>query len=247
VSEVFIGTSGYSYDHWSNGVFYPPRLPKSKWLEYYSEHFQTVELNVTFYRLPQEKVFTGWCEKTPDAFRFAVKGSRYITHIKRLANLGDSLETLAKRLKLLKEKCSVVLWQLPPSMKIDLKRFDQFCRQAEKTICKRQAFEFRNESWFTDEVYDILFKHNFSLCLADAPQDIHEPITADYVYVRRHGPSGLYEGNYTKKHLGRDTKNVLKWLKDGKDVYIYFNNDVKGYAVKNAKTLLDLVSLGVKA
>lgn len=242
MSEVLIGTSGYSYDHWSNGVFYPPGLSKSKWLEYYSEHFQTVELNVTFYRLPEEKVFTGWHGRTPDAFRFAVKGNRFITHIKRLANLGDSLETFAGRIKLLKEKCSVVLWQLPPSMKVDLERFDQFCRLARKAVHKRQAFEFRNESWFTDQVYDILEKHDFSLCLADAPRDIGGPIAADYVYVRRHGPSGLYEGNYTKKHLGDYAKDIVRWLKNGKDVYVYFNNDVKGYAVKNAKTLADMVS-----
>lgn len=237
-----IGTSGYSYDHWTDGVFYPARLSRSKWLEYYSQHFQTVELNVTFYRLPQQKAFASWYEKTPDTFRFAVKGSRFITHVKRLANLGDSLKTLAQRLKLLKEKCPVVLWQLPPSMKVDLERFNHFCRQAHDTIRKRQAFEFRNDSWFADEVYDILTEHNFSMCLADAPRDVHGPITADYVYLRRHGPSGLYAGSYTMEHLEKDAKEIKKWLKAGKDIYIYFNNDVKGYAMKNAKTLLAMLS-----
>ncbi|MFQ5905373.1 MAG: DUF72 domain-containing protein [bacterium] len=247
MAEALIGTSGYSYDHWSNGVFYPPRLPRSKWLEHYSQHFQTVELNVTFYRLPQVKAFATWHEKTSDRFRFAVKGSRFITHIKRLTNLGDSLETLAQRLSHLKEKCSVVLWQLPPSMKVDLPRLDGFCKEAQKAIRHRQAFEFRNEAWFSSQVYDILREYNCALCLADwFEQDIREPVTADFVYVRRHGPSGRYAGNYTRRHLRKDAGDMLKWLEQGKDVYVYFNNDVGGYAVQNAKTLTSLIAVSRK-
>jgi len=223
VAQVLIGTSGYSYDHWSNGVFYPPRLCRSKWLEHYSEHFQTVELNVTFYRMPQVKSFIGWYERTPDTFRFAVKGSRFITHIKRLTNLGDSLVTFSSRLGFLKEKCPVVLWQLPPNMKIDLNRLDRFCSTAQELIGNHQAFEFRNEAWFTTQVYDVLGKYNCALCLADwFERDIREPVT--------------------RRHLSKDARDVLKWLEQDKDVYVYFNNDAGGHAIQNAKTLTKMLT-----
>jgi uncharacterized protein YecE (DUF72 family) len=243
VSELYVGTSGYSYDHWAKGVFYPPRLPRGKWLEYYSEHFNTVELNVTFYRLPQEKTFGGWHQRTPDQFRFAVKGSRYITHVKKLANLGDAVQTLSSRLKLLKEKCSVILWQLPPTLKADEGRLDAFCRELSKTINRRHVFEFRNLSWLTDPIYDILKRHNCALCLADwFDKENPSAITADFVYLRRHGPRGRYEGNYTKRQLKKDAKEIKGWLSQGSDVYVYFNNDIHGYAVANARTLLEALS-----
>jgi uncharacterized protein YecE (DUF72 family) len=231
VNQVFIGTSGYSYDHWANGVFYHPRLPKTKWLEYYTKYFDTVELNGTFCRLPQEKAFVTWDENTEDSFRFAVKGSRVITHIKRLAELGDSVSVFGKRIDLLKDKCAVVLWQLPPKMKADIDRLEQSCVQTEGIIHRRQAFEFRNESWFTKEVYEVLHRFGCSLCLADGPSEVTGPITADYVYVRRHGPTGLYEGCFSASDFKKDASQIKKWLGERKDVYIYFNNDVGGYAV----------------
>jgi uncharacterized protein YecE (DUF72 family) len=238
VSKALIGTSGYSYDHWARGVFYPSGLPRARWLEHYCEHFNTVELNVTFYRLPQEKTFAGWDQRTPSDFAFAVKGSRYITHVKRLTNLGDSLHTLAARISRLGPKCHVVLWQLPPSMNLDTERLAAFCEDARRTIPTRHVFEFRNESWLVDEVYGVLQEHGCALCLADwFEKDMRGPITADFTYLRRHGPRGRYEGDYSKKHLEKDAKDISEWLRRGIDVYVYFNNDVHGYAVKNAEAL----------
>lgn len=236
--RIFLGTSGYSYQDWK-GVFYPKDVKPNEWLEYYAKFFGTVELNVTFYRLPKTSVFSGWYKRTPKNFRFAVKGSRFITHIKKLKSCNGPLKLFFSRIKALKEKLGVVLWQLPPSFKADSKRLQSFLKSLKKYKHTRHVFEFRNETWFREDIFRILRNGGVSLCSADWPtfcNDIH--IMADFLYLRRHGQGAkLYDGCYTKRQLEKDAKIIKKYLKEKKDVYIYFNNDMHGYAVKNAKEL----------
>ena len=237
--KLYIGTSGYSYKHWSEGVFYPAGLKQNKWLEYYCKHFNTVELNVTFYRLPRQVVFAGWNRRTPEGFVFAVKGSRFITHIKRLKASKDALKLMFERAKPLAKKIDVVLWQLPPKFKCDAERLSSFLRQLSKYKKFRHVFEFREASWFNNKTFQLLKKYNIAICSADWPEcsrDLHP--TADFVYIRRHGAgAGLYSGCYSDTRLKKDAKLIAKQLSSGRDVYIYFNNDAHGWAVKNAETL----------
>lgn len=239
-TKIYLGTSGYIYQHW-RGTFYPENLPQNKWLEYYCEYLKSVELNVSFYRLPSASAFKGWYNRTPKIFRFAVKGSRYITHIKRLKDPAKSLNLFFSRTKDLKEKLSVVLWQLPPQFKLNLERLNKFVKQLKKTAPCRQAFEFRHPSWFCDEAYNVLKKADMSICMADYPEcSKNAPDIASFLYIRRHGAGGqLYGGYYSKEQLQNDA-DFIKSKK--KDCYIFFNNDAYGNAVKNAIEL-DILSI----
>ncbi len=241
--KLYIGTSGYSYNHWSGGIFYPPGLKQDKWLEYYCKHFNTVELNVTFYRLPQKGAFAGWNKRTPENFIFAIKGSRFITHIKRLRAAAEPLKLMFKRAEPLSKKIDVVLWQLPPKFKCDIKRLSDFLKNLQRYKNVRHVFEFRDASWFNKDIYKLLKKSNIAICGADWPEcsnDIHE--TCDFIYIRRHGASArLYSGCYSGAQLKQDANLIKRHLSKGKDVYIYFNNDAYGYAVKNAKDLKKII------
>lgn len=239
--SIYIGTSGYSYRGWAEGVFYPVGLPQRKWLEFYTGYFNTVELNVTFYRLPSDKVFIGWYKRTPSGFRFSVKGSRFITHVKRLRDTSDALKIFLDRVINLREKLSVILWQLSPNSKADTERLGEFIKML-REFDVRNVFEFREKSWFTEKVFSLLRENNISFCMADYPDfGVKVPPTADFVYIRRHGQDGSYATSYSDKELKRDASDIKKWSKEGKDLYIYFNNDAFGYAVKNATTLKGLL------
>ncbi|MCM8797842.1 MAG: DUF72 domain-containing protein [Candidatus Omnitrophica bacterium] len=241
--KIFIGTSGYSYPHWGEGVFYPQGLRENKWLEYYAKFFNTVELNVTFYRLPQKSAFKSWYKRVPEDFSFVVKGSRYITHVKKLKDIGDALVRLFGLLEELKEKLGVVLWQFPPGMKMDIEKLEKFCVQISRYKI-RQVFEFRHSSWFNEGIYGILKKYNFSLCLAHSPYwPLVEVITSDFVYLRFHGGESLYGSNYAEKELQSWADKAKIWLNKGIDFYAYFNNDAYGYAVKNALRLKKLLTV----
>lgn len=243
VPIFLIGTSGYSYNHWWDGVFYPIDVKPGKWLEYYAKYFNSVELNVSFYRLPKKETFEGWRRRTPKDFRFVAKGSRFITHIKKLKDIEEPLEIFFENASGLEKKLAMVLWQLPPGMRVDIKKLEKFCKSLKKYKKIRQAFEFRNISWFCEEVYEILHKHNFSLCIAHSGRwPVVEELTADFVYLRFHGGGDvLYSSNYTEKELKDWATKVKKWLKEGRDIYAYFNNDAYGYAVKNALRLKELI------
>ncbi len=247
--KVFIGTSGYNYKHWSDGVFYPKDLSQREWLEHYTKFFKTVELNVTFYRLLQEKVFEGWKKRTPGDFSFAVKGSRFITHVKRLKDIEEPLKNFFKRASLLRKKLSVVLWQLPPNFKIDTKRLASFLNNLKKYKNVRNAFEFRHPSWLNNEIFEKLDKMKCSICLADWPEFEEKiPALGNFVYLRRHGVGGeLYGGCYSNAQLKEDACLIKDWAKQGKDVYIYFNNDSQGWAVQNAFTLQKILKSARKS
>ena len=239
-ARCFIGTSGWYYQHWF-GRFYPEGLSKDKLLPYFARSFDTVELNNTFYHLPKEATVKGWYEKAPDAFVFAVKASRFITHIKRLANLGDSLKLFLKRARLLKEKLGPILYQLPPSMKKDPERLASFLRKLPKKA--KNVVEFRHQSWLDKETFDILKKFNVAHCIVSMPNfPTLVKATADFAYIRMHGGSSLYRSNYSKAELKQCAGRIEKFLKDGLDTYVYFNNDAYGYAVKNAIVLKKMLS-----
>ena len=189
MARVNIGCSGFNYNHW-RGNFYPEKLPQRLWFSHYFSVFSTVELNVTFYRLPQFSVFEHWREQTPADFAFVIKGSRFITHIKKLNGVEEPIQRYFDAAQGLGDKLRVVLWQLPPNFSLDLERFRQFLALLDRYPV-RSAFEFRHESWFTNEVVELCQAHNVAFCLADWPQYLYEwEPTADFIYLRRHGHGG---------------------------------------------------------
>lgn len=242
---AFIGTSGYSYPHW-RGLFYPEGLPSREWLRFYAGIFNTVELNVTFYRLPRESTFQNWYRITTPDFSFVLKGSRLITHRKRLTEPAEAVAIFFSRAALLKEKLGAVLWQLPPGMRVDSGRLEEFCRvlrESPGARSVRHAFEFRHESWFTAEIYTVLREFGFALCTADAPRwPCIEQVTADFVYYRFHGHERLYASAYPTKVLAGWAEKMATHLAAGRDVYTYFNNDAAGHAVANARELKELLA-----
>jgi uncharacterized protein YecE (DUF72 family) len=238
--KYYIGTSGWVYPHWRD-VFYPPKLPQSKWLGFYTQHFSTVELNNSFYRLPSEQAFSNWRDTSPEGFVYAVKVSRFITHIKRLKDVAEPVETFLGRARHLKEKLGPLLYQLPPNMHRNDDRLDSFLSLLPKGL--RHVVEFRHESWLDEEVFDILRRHNVGLCVFDMP-GLPCPLgaTADFAYIRFHGSTGLYWSCYSDEEL-EDWAQKISKLAQGLDaVYIYFNNDAEGFAIKNAKTLAEKLS-----
>jgi uncharacterized protein YecE (DUF72 family) len=231
---VRVGCSGWNYKHWRNGVFYPPRLPPSRWLEFYAQYFDTVEVNATFYRLPTVKAVAGWVEQSPPGFLFAVKASRYLTHIKRLTDLGEGIERFYERIAPLvrSPKLGPVLWQLPPTFPRD---DDRLARALAALPPGRHAFEFRHASWFAEDVYGLLRAHGAALVIADRREiksfQSHE-LTADWTFVRFHSGSRGRHGNYSQSELEEWAHRIERWRRDV-DVYAYFNNDWQGFAVRN--------------
>ncbi len=240
VADLRIGCSGFLYDHWRKN-FYPEDLSKSYWLEYYSKRFSTVELNVTFYRLPERETFTKWYLSTPEGFIFSLKGSRFITHVKKLKDCAEPIEAFFSRASLLKEKLGVILWQFPPNFSMELVRFKEFL-EALRPYFMRNTFEFRNKTWINKKVIDLLEKEKAGLCTADYPEFLDKlPLTADFVYIRRHGEDGSYATSYSAESLKGDAKRIKAYLKQKKEVFIYFNNDAQGLAPRNAAELITLI------
>lgn len=238
--KVRIGCSGFSYDHWK-GTFYPEGVAKKKWFEYYVSRFATVELNVTFYRLVNAATFARWHDETPADFTFSVKGSRYITHIKRLALPEGALERFFEGVLRLEGKLAAVLWQFPPNMACDVERLAGFLESLQHYNV-RNVLEFRHESWLSDDVVTLCRTHRVSLCMADWPPFISTtPLTADLVYIRRHGRNGSYDGCYSPEALAGDAGRIRKYMDAGKNVLMYFNNDMHGHAPRNALELMDLL------
>jgi uncharacterized protein YecE (DUF72 family) len=238
--NAFIGTSGWNYKHWANGIFYPRGLAMTEWLRYFSRTFGTVEINSSFYRLPTAAAFAGWREQVPEDFTFSVKASRFLTHIKRLKDPEDPLALFFSRASHLGNRLGPVLFQLPPQFKCDPGRLDRFLAAIRMHAAEipRTAIEFRHSSWLNERVFTALADHGVALCFADWHDlPVGNPVTANFVYIRRHG--GTASGsNYTARELNQDASRIESWLtRDKHDVYVYFNNDLKGYAVRNALSL----------
>ena len=238
-ARIRIGTSGWSYDHW-RGVFYPEGLPAAQRLEYYASKFRTVEIDATFYRLPSEQAVRAWREAVPDGFAFAVKGSRFITHVRRLADAGEASATFLRRMSLLGDALEVVLWQLPPTLHLDAALLDGFLDGLPGGRV-RHAVEFRHESWLTEEAFDVLRKNgaaHVSVSSDAMPENL--TATADFVYVRLHGTE-TYHGAYERPALGPWAQFLSEQLSVGRDVYAYFNNDFEGHAPRDATQLIDML------
>jgi uncharacterized protein YecE (DUF72 family) len=240
-----IGCSGWNYASWRHGVFYPDRCPARLWLEFYARHFDTVEVNATFYRLPTVKAVQGWVDQTPADFLFAVKMSRYVTHVKRLRELAPSLELFYGRLGplLRSPKLGPVLWQLPPTFRRDDERLADALAALPPG---RHAFEFRHESWFVPEVMALLREHETALVIGDRPEvhsfQTHE-LTADWTFVRFHSGTRGRRGNYSEGELREWADRLRSW--PVREAFVYFNNDWEGFAPRNALLLRELLTKGV--
>jgi uncharacterized protein YecE (DUF72 family) len=233
-----IGTSGWSYGHW-NGVFYPEHTPPSERLAYLASRFDTVEIDSTFYHLPSTKSVAAWSDTTPDGFVFAVKGSRLITHFRRLTNIGDALATFLERLAPLGEKLGVILWQLPPNFSADNERLDAFLGELPTEM--RHAVEFRHRSWLTEESYAVLRAHGAALVqVSSDAMPLELTPTADFVYVRFHGTSA-YHGAYERPALEPWARFLAEQTAAGRDAYAYFNNDAEGHSPQDAARLAEML------
>ena len=246
MARAYVGTSGWSYDHWRNGVFYPERLPSGKWLAFLADRFDTVELNASFYRWPKPSTVAKWAETVPDGFRFAVKLWRGFTHYGRLEDPKDSLARFLALFDAMPvEKRGPLLLQLPPQMEVDAIRLDRFLARLTAAAKGWQVcVELRNATWLEPGVVSILDRHGMALCVHDmvwaAP--VAEPNAgAPFVYMRRHGPNSRYGGTYSDERIAADAAAIRGWLAGGRDVYVYFNNDVGGHAVRDAQALIELV------
>jgi len=237
--KIHIGTSGWNYNHWS-GPFYPKDLPQKKWLEFYRERFHTVEINNSFYQLPKASTFETWRTTVPSDFRFAVKASRYITHMKKLKQPAEAVSNFMNRIESLGDKADVVLFQLPPKWKFNGDRLRSFFNLLPDTF--RYTFEFRDSTWWNDETFEILNEHNAAFCIFElAGKKTPTQVTTDFIYIRLHGPGAAYEGSYGDNTLSQWAEQFSEWQDQGKEIYCYFDNDQNGYAAQNALKLQELV------
>ncbi|MBN2551846.1 MAG: DUF72 domain-containing protein [Spirochaetales bacterium] len=237
--RICIGTSGWNYSHW-RGTFYPQELPQSEWLRYYSERLQSVEINNTFYRLPERSTMKRWEASVPDSFRFAVKASRYITHMKKLKDPELSTSRFFRRIEPLEGKLGPILFQLPPHWKQNSRRLEGFIGQLPPK--RSYTFEFRDPSWFDPQIYRILERAGAAFCIYHlAGESSPKTITADFVYIRLHGPADAYEGLYDRRTLSGWAGAISAWSRGGREVYCYFDNDQNGYAAKNAIELREML------
>lgn len=237
---IHIGTSGWSYDHWKE-IFYPKEVKSPERLHFFGGHFDTVEVNSTFYHNPSESTIKNWVKQVPKNFVFSVKANGYITHRKRLKDFEQSTVLFFEKVKLFGTKLGPILFQLPPSFKEDRERLEAFTSYLPMKYS--YVFEFRHDSWFNEDVYKILRQRNISLCLTDIWGKLTPEVeTADFMYVRLHGPKKAYQGKYSKKEIEEWQKRILRWQKENLDAYCYFDNDEKAYAVHDAKRLCGLIS-----
>lgn len=242
---VHIGTSGWHYKHWL-GDFYPERHPTNKMFSWYAREFHTVEINNSFYRLPEERTFQAWRDLAPPGFIFAVKASRFITHIKRLKDARDSVDLLFSRAAPLGPTFGPVLFQLPPRWKLNLDRLTEFLNVLPKG--HKFSLEFRDESWNTAAVFDLLRRHNVALCIHDwREMNWPKELTADFTYIRFHGSGSCYGGDYPEEHLRDWAARMRQWQPQLSEAYVYFNNDIGGHAIRNARRLRELLNADTQA
>ncbi len=235
-----VGTSGWHYRHW-RGRYYPDTLPTSKWLQWYTRDFDCVEINNSFYRLPTVKAVQNWYAETPPGFLFAVKASRLITHLKKLHRCEAALETFFEVVEHFGAKLGPILFQLPPRWHLDLQRLRAFLQ-----ILPRRhayAFEFRDPSWHCEPVYRLLADHDMAFCQFDiAGWQAPLVVTARLIYIRLHGPGSLpYTGSYTRAQLQEWAGRIRKWVGEGHEVFVFFDNDQYAYSVANARQLQQLL------
>src|SRR3954469_8391207 len=238
--QIRIGTSGWHYKHWL-GTFYPEKFPASKMLAYYFERFDTVELNNSFYRLPNFETMAAWRDATPRNFLFSVKASRFLTHNKKLKEPEHALNNFLPRAEALGRKLGPILFQLPPKWRINLERLEEFLSALPRQ--HRYTVEFREPTWETADTYAILRKFNVAYCIYQLA-GYHTPIhlTADWTYIRLHGPTERkYQGSYSTSKLKAWSRRILDWSRTLKAIYVYFDNDDSAFAAQNALALKQMV------
>jgi uncharacterized protein YecE (DUF72 family) len=233
---IRIGTSGWTYKHWK-GNLYPENLPQRRWLEYYTQHFATVELNASFYHIPKDSTARGWAERTPSDFRFSVKVSRLITHVHKLKGCEETVEWFFREIEPLRQKVAAFLFQLPPSFLPQPERLESFISLLPRT--NRYVFELRNPDGYSGVIPKLLERFAVAFCIHDL-HGIQTPhlVTSSLVYIRFHGTGGRYSGSYSDAELERWASRIRSWSDEGRDVLAYFNNDIGGFAVRNARTLV---------
>ncbi|OFW21397.1 MAG: hypothetical protein A3H97_20305 [Acidobacteria bacterium RIFCSPLOWO2_02_FULL_65_29] len=232
---IWIGTSGYNYPEWK-GSFYPSDLPAAKMLPYYAARFPTVEINYTFYRMPNEKITSGWAAQTPSPYKLTLKAPRRITHDSRLKHCGELVGAFCRVARTLGDKLGALLFQLPPNLKKDLALFDAFLAELPPRVCA--AFEFRHVSWLDDEVAERLSKRNLALCIADS-EKLSTPVrvTADYAYFR------LRDEGYTPDHIARWADTIARETARCRDVFVYFKHEEEGKGPAFARLLMDRLAV----
>ncbi len=237
-ARIRIGTSGWEYRDWK-GRFYPADLPKDRWLEFYAERFDCVELNASFYRLPAEEVFAGWRRRTPGGFAFAVKASRYLTHVRRLRDPAEPLDRLWSRARALEDRLGPVLYQLPPRWRPDADRLASFLAALPAAA---QVLEIRDGRWYRPDIRAMVEEAGVAMCLHDMPGSSPPARRiGPFVYVRLHGAGARYAGRYSSQRLSAWAERMVGWASDGWPVWAFFNNDIGGQAVIDANRLRAMV------
>ncbi|RJR33679.1 MAG: DUF72 domain-containing protein [Desulfobacteraceae bacterium] len=243
-TNIHIGTSGWHYRHWK-GTFYPKELSEKKFLDYYANHFQSVEINNSFYQIPKKESLLAWRNAVPSGFIFTVKASRFITHRKKLKDPEETLELFLDTISSLNDKLGPVLFQLPPSWGFNAERFYDFLESLPAGF--RFAFEFRNPTWNNTQAYDALTEIGAAFCISDYEGTLSpKNITADFVYVRLHGPDEPYRGGYSTTALSGWAGAVSAWVDQGREVFLYFDNDEEGHAVRDALKLKNMLNSGTR-
>jgi uncharacterized protein YecE (DUF72 family) len=236
-----IGTSGWNYASWRDDFY--RGIPRKNWLGFCAERFNSLEVNASFYRLQNRETFRRWRDATPPGFRFAIKGNRFLTHNKKLADALPAIRLERDHAKGLGEKLAAVIWQLPQPFRKNMERLHQFARALKSWPQARHAIEFRHDSWFDEEVAECLRTHRVAVCQSDAADwHLWNAVTTDMVYVRLHGHDVTYASSYNDKELSQWSRRIRRWLKQDRDVHVYFDNDALGAAPLNAKQLIGLVN-----
>lgn len=238
-----IGTSGWNYDHW-RGRFYPPDLPPSRWFEHYGRFFDTVEINNTFYQLPEAQTFDHWREQAPAGFVYAVKANRFLTHMKKLKDPAEPLRRFLGRARRLREHLGPILYQLPPGWKRNVERLREFCDLLPSDLT--HVFEFRDPDWLCEETFGTLEEHAACLCIHDLIDRHPRRLTGPAAYVRFHGSGQLYGGQYPREQLRHWADWMAEVASQGSSVFAYFNNDAEANAVHDAIALRELLGLPTK-
>jgi uncharacterized protein YecE (DUF72 family) len=238
--KAYIGTSGWNYKSWRNGFY--GNTPQKRWLRFCAERFSAIEVNGTFYRLQEKSTFKKWRDETPTGFPFAVKGHRYVTHNKKLLDVGEAVIRCRESASPLGERLAAVVWQLPAFLKKNFGRLEQFLEDLGQWKSTRHAIEFRHKSWFDDEIAECLERHKVAVCMSDAPDwPMWDRVTTDLVYIRLHGHTRKYASSYSNASLAKWAARIRCWLKEDRDVHVYFDNDAEGAAPRNALTLLEML------
>jgi uncharacterized protein YecE (DUF72 family) len=243
-AEVRIGCSGWVYKHW-RGLFYPEGLPQRLWFERYAEEFDTVEINNSFYRLPPASTFDKWRKQAPPGFCYAVKANRFLTQAKKLKDCEEPLQRMMAAARHLGDRLGPMLYQLPPKMGLNLDRLESFLKILPKDVTS--VFEFRNTGWYVPETYDLLERYGASFCVHDMPGSASERVaTGAIAYVRFHGGEGKYWGRYSDEGLLWWADWIVEQARSGRSAWCYFNNDIGGHAIEDARTLKSMIGQAVR-